>query len=128
MDYKVIIVGAGPAGIFSALTLADQGIKPILLLELGKDLSQRNLRMSWVNHHESAFGQTILRQGQQNDSFYMISKGQTQVEVEGADGTPVAVTELGPGQYFGEVSLIEQSRTTTLDRGRTLRGACRVYW
>jgi thioredoxin reductase len=40
MDYKVIIVGAGPAGIFSALTLADQGIKPILLLELGKDLSE----------------------------------------------------------------------------------------
>ena len=46
MDYKVIIVGAGPAGIFSALTLADQGIKPILLLELGKDLSERKRRNS----------------------------------------------------------------------------------
>ena len=46
MDYKVIIVGAGPAGIFSALTLADQGIKPILLLELGKDLSERQRRNS----------------------------------------------------------------------------------
>jgi uncharacterized FAD-dependent dehydrogenase len=46
MDYKVIIVGAGPAGIFSALTLADRGIKPILLLELGKDLSERKRRNS----------------------------------------------------------------------------------
>ena len=46
MDYKVIIVGAGPAGIFSALTLADQGIEPILLLELGKDLSERKRRNS----------------------------------------------------------------------------------
>jgi uncharacterized FAD-dependent dehydrogenase len=46
MDYQVIIVGAGPAGIFSALTLADQGIKPILLLELGKDLSERKRRNS----------------------------------------------------------------------------------
>jgi thioredoxin reductase len=36
MDYQAIIVGAGPAGIFSALTLAEQGITPILLLELGK--------------------------------------------------------------------------------------------
>ena len=44
MDYKVIIVGAGPAGIFSALTLADQGIKPILLLELGKDINERKRR------------------------------------------------------------------------------------
>jgi uncharacterized FAD-dependent dehydrogenase len=46
MDYQAIIVGAGPAGIFSALTLADQGIKPILLLELGKDLSERKRRQS----------------------------------------------------------------------------------
>lgn len=46
MDYETIIVGAGPAGIFSALTLADHGIKPILLLELGKDLSERKRRKS----------------------------------------------------------------------------------
>jgi flavin-dependent dehydrogenase len=26
MEYRVIIVGAGPAGIFAALTLADLGI------------------------------------------------------------------------------------------------------
>ena len=41
MDYEVIIVGAGPAGIFAALTMADLGIGPILLLEQGKDLRER---------------------------------------------------------------------------------------
>lgn len=41
MDFQVIIVGAGPAGIFAALTLADLGIDSVLLLEKGKDLEQR---------------------------------------------------------------------------------------
>jgi len=41
MDYKVIIVGAGPAGVCTALTLADLGVPDVLLLEQGKDLEQR---------------------------------------------------------------------------------------
>jgi uncharacterized FAD-dependent dehydrogenase len=41
MDYQVIIVGAGPAGIFAALTLADLGIQSVLLLEQGKGLEDR---------------------------------------------------------------------------------------
>ncbi len=41
MDFQVIIVGAGPAGIFAALTLADLGVDSVLLLEQGKDLNQR---------------------------------------------------------------------------------------
>jgi uncharacterized FAD-dependent dehydrogenase len=46
MNYAVIIVGAGPAGIFAALTLAESGIAPVLLLELGKDLGRRKRRVS----------------------------------------------------------------------------------
>jgi len=41
-QYEAIIIGAGPAGIFAALTLADSGVKPILILEQGNDINQRN--------------------------------------------------------------------------------------
>ena len=40
-DYDVIIVGAGPAGIFAALELSQTTDLSILLLEKGKDLDQR---------------------------------------------------------------------------------------
>jgi thioredoxin reductase len=41
-QYEAIIIGAGPTGIFAALTLADSGVKPILILEQGNDINQRN--------------------------------------------------------------------------------------
>ena len=41
MEYDVIVVGAGPAGIFTALTLADSGCKSVLLLEQGRELTKR---------------------------------------------------------------------------------------
>lgn len=40
--YSVIIVGAGPAGIFTALRLINKGINDIILLDMGKDIFARN--------------------------------------------------------------------------------------
>lgn len=39
--YDVIIVGAGPAAIFSAIELVGKGVKRILVLEQGKDIKDR---------------------------------------------------------------------------------------
>lgn len=39
--YKVIVIGAGPSGLFSCLELTKAGIGPILLIEQGKDIYER---------------------------------------------------------------------------------------
>lgn len=45
---KVIVVGSGPAGLFAALKLIEEGIKPIVL-ERGRDVSLRRKDLSNIN-------------------------------------------------------------------------------
>jgi uncharacterized FAD-dependent dehydrogenase len=43
-DYDVIIIGAGPAGIFVSITLTEMGIGRVLVIEQGKEIDKRNRR------------------------------------------------------------------------------------
>lgn len=47
-DKKVIIVGAGPAGLFAALQCIENGLKPIVV-ERGKDVKQRRRDLAAIN-------------------------------------------------------------------------------
>jgi len=50
-DQAVPIIGAGPAGLFAALTLLEHGIKPILF-ERGKEVSERKKDIALLNRNE----------------------------------------------------------------------------
>ncbi len=62
-----------------------------------------------------ASGECPVRQGEPGDSFYIIKKGSVDVIVEKTGGEGAVVATLGPGDFFGEMSLLTgAARTATI--------------
>ncbi len=51
-------------------------------------------------------GQVIIREGETGDLFYVITEGRVEVIVRDADGSDVVLHEAGPGDFFGELSML----------------------
>lgn len=50
-DHTAYIIGAGPAGLFAALTLLEHGIRPVIY-ERGKDVSARKVDIARLNRNQ----------------------------------------------------------------------------
>ncbi len=59
-----------------------------------------------VKRETYAMGEIPVRQGDAGDSFYIIKSGKVDVVVEKSPGEQVVVATLGPGNFFGEMSLL----------------------
>jgi thioredoxin reductase (NADPH) len=51
-------------------------------------------------------GQTIIREGGDPDSFFIITRGRVGVYKTSPDGTEREIDRLGPGEFFGEIGLL----------------------
>jgi ABC-type lipoprotein export system ATPase subunit len=56
-------------------------------------------------------GTMILAEGKNSDSFYVVSKGIVDVVLPRPNQSDVAVLELGPGKYFGEIEFFHDRRS-----------------
>ena len=62
-----------------------------------------------------AAGETIVRQGDQGDAFYLIQSGAVQVVVDSGAGNSEIVAILGPQDCFGEMALFSgEPRSATI--------------
>lgn len=51
-------------------------------------------------------GQVIIREGEMGDLFYVITEGHAEVLIRDADGAELIIHEVGPGDFFGELSML----------------------
>src|SRR5438034_8431676 len=55
-------------------------------------------------------GTFLFRAGDSGDAMYVIEHGKVRICVQAADGHQVTLTELGRGDFFGEMALLEGQR------------------
>ncbi len=64
-------------------------------------------------------GETILKEGEPGDRFYIVTKGRAEVALKHPGGADVVVMRPGPGEYFGEVELIRGGHNIATVRALT---------
>jgi CRP-like cAMP-binding protein/cytochrome P450 len=53
-------------------------------------------------------GATIIRQGDRADRFFLLARGEAEVLNHHPSGEDIVLATLGPGDYFGEVGLVQE--------------------
>ncbi|UCB44115.1 MAG: protein kinase [Dehalococcoidales bacterium] len=68
------------------------------LAELSEKLQERRYRK----------GQTIFRKDEVGSALYIIRSGDVRISVPGKEGQSMTLAHLGPGDFFGEMSLLDE--------------------
>ena len=66
-----------------------------------------------MKRREVPAGETIFRQGDHGDRFYIIDSGEIEIEIDGREANV-----LGPGEHFGEIALLRDISRTATARAR----------
>jgi CRP/FNR family cyclic AMP-dependent transcriptional regulator len=51
-------------------------------------------------------GEVIIREGDIGDLFYVVTEGEAEIIIRDADGSDVVLHVAGPGDFFGELSML----------------------
>jgi CRP/FNR family cyclic AMP-dependent transcriptional regulator len=74
------------------------GLSPEVLAEIEHHGSTKNYRKNTI----------VINEGDETDSLYVILSGRVKVFLSGEDGREAVLNHQGPGEYFGEMSLIDR--------------------
>ena len=63
---------------------------------------------NYLTNHDYPSSAVICRNGDPGDAMYLIDLGKVHISVTDADGHVVTLAELGPGDFFGEMSMLDR--------------------
>jgi alkyl hydroperoxide reductase subunit AhpC len=69
-----------------------------------------------AEHVTVASGDTIVAEGDEADTFYVIAQGEVAITRRTWEGDEIELATLGPGQFFGEVGILAETRRTATVR------------
>src|SRR5437868_10459123 len=61
----------------------------------------------YLTIHDYPKSAMLFRNGDPGDAMYLIDVGKVRISVTDADGHAVTLAELGPGDFFGEMSMLD---------------------
>ena len=91
-----------------APTVSTAVLKAVPLFSSFPDEQLRMLSLV-VTRRSAARSSTVMAAGDLTDSLYIVLSGRLKVMMSDADGKEVILSILGPGEFFGEMGLIDDS-------------------
>jgi CRP/FNR family cyclic AMP-dependent transcriptional regulator len=97
------------------------------------DVEERTMLADFVEELEAAEGEALFRTGDPGESMYIVCSGAVELATTDKLGQKILLHEAGPGELFGELSLLDQgprsanatatqaTRLLVLDRGALTR-------
>src|SRR6266513_155674 len=76
----------------------------------------------YLTIHDYPSSATIFRNGDPGDAMYLIDVGRVRISITDADGAVVTLAELGAGDFFGEMAMLDgqgrSANATAIDDAR----------
>jgi CRP-like cAMP-binding protein len=102
------VLRPGPISLTLFMVMAQSFIVIGVVLYVSATLI-RFKRRHGVSRVHFAAGETIFQQGDAGDFLYIITRGEVAVIREEPDQGPKMIAKLGPGEYVGEMALVNNA-------------------
>ncbi len=100
-------------------------LKHVAIFQLLDDEELEELS-SYIDQKNFAAGQTIFKAGQAGGEMYVVLSGKVQTYIHDEDGQQVVLAEVGPGEWFGELSLLDGDQRSATATALTQTRTCIV--